>query len=264
VLLVSGVGKQAEVPQLPPPQPPGGGTIATVPGAEGPGTGPGSSVPPGKATAAAGPKAIAVQVVSDPPGATVVLDGETVTGKTPLALALDPSRAHQVTVSLDGYSARRLSVPAGAATSELKVALSPLGPPGSVVIVSGYPVDVSSSGRALSKGETSPTLSLPPGRHTLTITAGSVFLHRTETVEVESGGSARVSLPGTGELNVQANPDNCKIFVDGTFVDYPPILKKTVAAGRHTVTFKWTDGGEQEETIDVDAGKPVYVTGRKD
>jgi hypothetical protein len=63
---------------------------------------------------------------------------------------------------------------------------------------------------------------------------------------------------------VQANPDNCQIFVDGTFVDYPPILKKSVVAGRHTVSFKWTDGGQREESIEVESGKPVYVTGRKD
>ena len=96
------------------------------------------------------------------------------------------------------------------------------------------------------------------------ISAGSVFLHATREVEVQGGGTVRVDLPAAGELNIQANPDNCQIFVDGTFVDYPPILKKAVVAGHHTVSFKWADGERREETVDVEPGKPVYVTGRKD
>jgi hypothetical protein len=224
-----------------------------------------TQVPVGKDPGAPpGAKAVAVQVVTEPAGATVVLDGETQNGKTPLAVAIDPSRAHQLSVSLEGYAPRRMSLPAGNPQPEIRLPLSLLGPPGSVKLQARYPVDVTLNGRQLVKGEASPTLSLAPGRHTLVISAPAVSLYRNETVDVQSGGTAEVVLPGVGELFVQANPDNCKIFVDGVFVDYPPILKKMVVAGRHTVGFKWTDGGEREETIDVEAGKPVYVTGRKD
>ena len=31
-------------------------------------------------------------------------------------------------------------------------------------------------------------------------------------------------------------------------MDYPPILDKPVAAGSHTVAFKWPDGSRREET----------------
>jgi hypothetical protein len=220
---------------------------------------------PGGPTTPMGPqvKMAALKIATEPEGASVSVDNVAVDGKTPLTLSLESGKPHQLAFSLDGYQARRVSLPA-AVPPDLRVALQPLGPPGSVKIASSYPVEVSAGGRVLSKGEVSPTITLPAGHHTLVISAGSVFLHATREVEVQGGGTVRVDLPAPGELNIQANPDNCQIFVDGTFVDYPPILKKAVVGGHHTVSFKWADGERREETVDVEPGKPVYVTGRKD
>ena len=54
------------------------------------------------------------------------------------------------------------------------------------------------------------------------------------------------------------------MFIDGAFVDYPPILDRPVAAGAHTVAFKWPDGVKREAQAEVEAGSPAYVMGRKD
>ena len=54
---------------------------------------------------------------------------------------------------------------------------------------------------------------------------------------------ASVSAPELGRINVRANPDNCQVFIDGIFVDYPPILDRPLAAGPHAVSFEWPDGG---------------------
>jgi len=59
-------------------------------------------------------------------------------------------------------------------------------------------------------------------------------------------------------------PDNAQVFIDGTFVDYPPIHDKPVAAGPHTVSFKWPDGARSQETVEVARGSSAFVTGRKD
>ena len=37
-----------------------------------------------------------------------------------------------------------------------------------------------------------------------------------------------------------------------------------LAAGRHTVTFKWPDGKTQQQTIEVKENKPSFVEGRKE
>ena len=47
-------------------------------------------------------------------------------------------------------------------------------------------------------------------------------------------------------------------------MDYPPILDKPVSAGSHTVSFKWPDGKESRDTVDVQASKVAFVVGRKE
>ena len=64
---------------------------------------------------------------------------------------------------------------------------------------------------------------------------------------------------------MRASPDNCEVFVDGAFVDYPPILDRPVAAGRHTRRpSSWPDGARREEAVEVEAGAPAFVIGRKE
>jgi hypothetical protein len=83
-------------------------------------------------------------------------------------------------------------------------------------------------------------------------------------VSVPAGGQVAIEAPGVGAINIRALPDNCEILIGGTFVDYPPILDRKLAAGRHTVTFRWPDGVTSEQTAEVTAGSSAYVTGRKD
>ena len=78
------------------------------------------------------------------------------------------------------------------------------------------------------------------------------------------GGEVSLAAPLTGKLNVRASPDNCQVFVDGTFVDYPPILERPVVAGRHSVAFRWPDGAKSEQAVEVKGGAPTFVVGRKE
>ena len=66
------------------------------------------------------------------------------------------------------------------------------------------------------------------------------------------------------EAELTLGHDNCRVFIDGAFVDYPPILDRPIAAGRHTVSFQWPEGGRTEQAVDITAGAPSYVTGRRD
>ena len=69
--------------------------------------------------------------------------------------------------------------------------------------------------------------------------------------------------PGAGKIGVRATPDNCKIFVDGIFVDYPPIIDRNIVAGSHVIGFEWPDGTRSEEKVDIRPGRPSYVMGRR-
>jgi hypothetical protein len=143
---------------------------------------------------------------------------------------------------------------------------TPLPPPvatGRVAVRAPYAVDVLWKGKLLTRASADAPYSLPVGRQPVTLSAPAHFLRISQTVEVHEDGVATLVAPDLGRVHIKANPDNCEVFIDGTFVDYPPILDKPIAAGAHTVSFKWADGSKTDYPIEVQAGAPAYVTGRK-
>jgi hypothetical protein len=203
-------------------------------------------------------------VITDPPGATVSVDGEKVKGTTPLDVTVDGASAHRLVVSLEGYASPETVFAAGKAPREVRLRLDPSGPLATVTIASAYPLDVSWRGRVLARGEVSPRVSVPGGRQTLSVASATHFLRADLVVNVAAGGEAEVEAPILGRISIRANPDNCQVFIDGTFVDYPPILDKPVSAGTHAVAFKWPDGKEARETVEVQGSKVAFVVGRKE
>jgi PEGA domain-containing protein len=239
-------------------------------------SGGGSSAGPGKAPPQPGSETarppdppppaphVRLTVVSDPPGAAVLVDGAAVAGVTPLEVLLEPGREHRLKLQRDGHVAQEVSLGAGGWPAEVRVVLQPSGPLGRVNVVSAYPVDAVWQGRVLSKGQPTAQLSLPAGRQVLTLVAPAHFLRMNVTADVRADGVTAVEAPPLGRINIRANPDNCQVFIDGAFVDYPPILDRAIAVGRHRVSFTWPDGGRYEETADVARGAPAYVMGRRD
>ena len=204
-----------------------------------------------------------VAVRTRPPGAAVTVDGERAPGVTPLDVVLDPAVEHRVALSLEGHEPREVRVEAGA-SAPIDVVLEAQAPPGTVAVESSYPLDVLWRGRALARGAASPRVAVPGGRQVLTLVSSGVFLKADVTVQVPPGGEARVQAPALGKLNVRAVPDNCEIFVNGTFVDYPPILDRPAATGRLVVSFRWPDGARSEQAVEVKGGQPAFVVGRKE
>jgi serine/threonine protein kinase len=149
-----------------------------------------------------------------------------------------------------------------AAAAVVPPATEPAGPLGKVTVVSSYPVDVFWKGKLVGKG-VSPQVSVPAGRQILNVVAAPYFLRASLPVNVRTEAVSGIEAPRLGRINIKASPDNCQVFIDGAFVDYPPILDRAVAAGPHTVAFKWPDGTRREEPAEVGTS-PVYVVGRKD
>jgi hypothetical protein len=203
-------------------------------------------------------------VRTQPPGAAVTLDGAAVSGTTPLELKLDAEVEHRVQLALEGYAPQEVRLKPGTAPAAVELNLEKQLPPGSLAVSSPYAVDVVWRGRSLAKGESSPRVSLASGRQLVTLVAPSVFLKAEFTVEVPAGGEATLAAPELGRLNVRATPENCQVFVDDVFVDYPPIRERPLAAGRHVVSFKWPDGKQAQQSVEIKEGKPSFVEGRKE
>jgi len=212
------------------------------------------------APAALAPR-VMIEIRSQPAGANIRIDRKPA-GVTPLRTELPSNVAHAITLSLTGYQSKevRLDPPI---PSALDATLQPDGPPATLVVESAYPLTVSAGGRVLSADKPGVSATLSAGSQEILLEAPSIFLKRRETVQLEAGSTTTIKAPATGKIGLRATPDNCKIYVNGVFVDYPPILDRTIAAGSHVVTFEWPDGVKSEEKVVVQAGKPSYVMGRK-
>lgn len=204
---------------------------------------------------------VMIEITSQPAGATVRVDRKAV-GVTPLRTEVAANAPHSVTLSLEGYESKDISV-AVPIPSSVSATLAPKGPPATLVVESGYPVTVTVSGRVVASDKTGVTTTVSAGSHEVLLEAPAIFLRHRESVRLDAGGTETVRTPATGKLGVRATPDNCKIFVNGVFVDYPPILDRTIAAGNHVLAFEWPDGVRVEEKVLIQPGKTAFVQGRK-
>jgi hypothetical protein len=231
---------------------------------------PPSSVPASEALApetgvaappAAAPVPAEVRVVVEPSGASVTLDDVAV-GTSPLSIRVDPRVEHRLSASLEGHAPGELLLPAGTLPGEVRLTLQAT-PLGSVVVASAYPLELVFRGRVVARGR-EPRASLPVGRQTVTLVSSEVFLRAATAVEVRAAEEARLEAPGLGRLNVRATPDNCEVFVDGSSAGYLPILDRPIAAGSHSVSFRWPDGASAEQALEVQPGRPAFVMGRRE
>jgi hypothetical protein len=179
-------------------------------------------------------------------------------------VTIEPETEHVLEVSLEGHESQVVRLLPGELPGEVRVTLKPLGPPGSVHVISSYPLAVFWQGEALARGQVSPRVSLPAGRQVLSLVSREHFLNSRLTVDVRAGGEAAVRAPELGRVSIRANPGNCKIFIGGAFVDYPPISDRPIVAGTHEVVFEWPDGTRHEALAEVSPGGIAYVTGRKE
>jgi hypothetical protein len=130
------------------------------------------------------------------------------------------------------------------------------------VVSSGYPLDVLLGDRVLAQGERSPRVTLPAGTRSVRLRSKEYFLDQSATVEIASGGNHTLQAPGLGRISIRVT-GNCRIYIDGEFADYPPISDQAIAAGRHRISFRWTDGSTKEKSVEVVAGAAAYVTERQ-
>jgi serine/threonine-protein kinase len=201
-------------------------------------------------TLAAAPQRL--EVVSEPPGARVTLDGTPLSQPAPVAVELDPEGRHELTLELAGYEPARRSLSVAELTAterqsgRLQFALEKAIPPGFVRVVAAYSVEVTADGRRL--GGERP--SLPPGRHRLELAAPSVFWRETRTVEIASGETVELAAPQAVAVTVAATPGNCKIKIDGRDVGFVPASVR-LAVGAHSFDFAWAGGQTLSVTEEV-------------
>ena len=166
-----------------------------------------------------------LRITSEPPAATVAVDGRR-RGTTPVLITDIAPGAHQVVVTGTSGTVRQRVRVEPKATTTLMVPLPRSAPPqntaGWLSITAPTELQVFDGGRLLGSTRVNP-LMLPTGLHTLRLTNEAAGVDLTRHVTIERGHTARLQIrlaPGT--LSVNALPW-ATVSVDGRIVGETPL-----------------------------------------
>ncbi|HEX8703604.1 MAG TPA: serine/threonine-protein kinase, partial [Myxococcaceae bacterium] len=217
-----------------------------------------------------------IELVTEPPGATVVLDGKPQSGVTPLTLAeLASGVEHLIRVSLAGYQEEatsvkvepgvstpvKLSLKAVAAPEPEPVAVETKGKKGKkdgstsdVQISSTPPADLFLGAKKL--GRTPTTVKLPLGKVALTFVNRELDLRQTASVNVDTKGKQQASFAfGKGKIAADASPW-ADVYIGDKKLGTTPLAPREVYEGSYTLRLVNNElGAIKEVRVVVAAGK---------
>ena len=212
------------------------------------------------------PRREPVTINSKPEGARIWINGRDTGKKTPASVEIDGCEKRTIRLARAGHQPWSKSYDSESdfkamADALSGVALDPL-PQGRVVIQKPkeYDVEVYAGRRRL--GKAGRPLNLAEGQHTLTLRNDRFFLRQRARVTVVGGKTVAraVPLPSLGTLTVQAQPSNCKVYIDGKYVDVTPVINRPIVAGMHRVRVVFVpNGATRKESAEVKAGKNTRV-----
>jgi hypothetical protein len=199
-----------------------------------------------------------LQIISDPPGGTVTVDGVQ-RGKSPLSVdALDPGE-HQVVLQNLGRTHRRTVLVESGATASLVITnASSASESGWVVPRSSAQLQIFEGGRLVGSTDTD-RIMMPVGVHQLEFVSEGLGFRATQGVTVTAGQTTvmPVSLP-QATVNFNAVPW-ADVSIDGTPIGQTPIANLLQTIGTHRVEFRHPELGTKQVTVTVSKKEPARV-----
>jgi hypothetical protein len=190
-----------------------------------------------------------ISVVTHPPGARVVIDGQA-HGASPVTLTDLPAAEHTVSVSSEAGSAdRTVTVRAGETVAVVFSLAGVAGPlAGWAAVSSPFDVQVLEDNNLVGSGRSSKIM-VPAGRHTFAIVNQALGYQDTRTVNVAAGKTSNIQVDAPQVvLNVNARPW-ADVFIDGNSVGQTPIGNLPLAIGTYDVVFRHPEFGERRQTV---------------
>lgn len=158
-----------------------------------------------------------VEFASNPPGATLYVDGEPV-GETPLVAQIVEGE-RQVAMQLDGYKPWDSSLQLESGT-RLSLPLVALELADSLIAVASVPAGASVTVNGEYRGQTPMSLALPPGQSYRFGFARAGYQSNQRVLDVVKGDDTRLQVrlqPILGQLQVSGTPAAAEVYVDGVF-----------------------------------------------
>ena len=217
----------------------------------------GTGTPPATTAAPAAAGAGATVVVgSVPAGARLIVDGSDTGRVTPSPVPA----GSRVELQLKGYqpfSATLTAADTKAGTRDVRLVRDAA--PVRLRISAGFPFQVLIGGKVVSPASERHELSVAPGAGPVVAQSDDLVLR--QTVPVDFGRSQMdVTLPAPGVLAVFARDETCTVLVNDVELGFPPIARKSVAAGAVSVALRCPGGGVETRKVTIASGQTVRVT----
>jgi hypothetical protein len=216
-----------------------------------------------------------ISVISDPSGATAVLDGGS-SQTTPCTFTGVSPGSHTIYVSKSGYTgvSRTVTV-SGGSTTQVSVTLNKIAPDTGTIYVVSTPQGANAYVDGVYYGIT-PALAtgLDPGNHQVRISL-SGFQEWVGTVYVSSGATVtvtqtlRVGTPtptqsptqpsGTGSVAVSSNPSGAQVFMDNIYQGITPLTIASVQSGTHSFLIKQAGYADWQVSEPVQSGQTTQI-----
>ncbi len=199
-----------------------------------------------------GPVTRQITIVTDPPGAEVILNGEDVLGPTPTPVLLREGETYALDLSLDGHLDRRVSFDfpddlrvSSIEKGELFLVLEPrtLAPGEGLLGVTAAPYDVELEVDGRTWGPARDLdVPLAAGTYAVILRSREVLLERDfPRLQVRAGERITLELPRTIPVAITTEPGHGLVTVDGQEIGNAPLTYEMVV-GRHEFLVKWADG----------------------
>jgi hypothetical protein len=190
-----------------------------------------------------------ISVVSDPPGAQVVVDGQAY-GASPIAVSSLAAGTHTVVVSNAHGSAERTIDLRGGQNTAVMFSLLKTAQAGWLQVMAPFDLQLMERGEVIGTSGTT-RIMLPAGRHDVEVVNQALEYYESRRVVVTGGKTAtlRVDAPEVA-ININARPW-ADVIVDGRSLGQTPISNARVLVGTRKLIFRHPELGEREETVFV-------------
>ena len=198
-------------------------------------------------------------VITEPPGARVVIDGEA-RGVSPVTVGDLTVAAHTVTVTgASGSAERMVTTEAGTTTSVVfSLPKAPSLEAGWLTVASSFEVTVLERTEVVGTSASS-RIMIPAGRHELDLVSESLGYQDHRRVDIGSGKTAAIRVEARAPLSANARPW-ADVTIDGNPVGQTPIANLSLSLGTHQVVFRHPDLGERRQSVVVTAKGPNRVS----
>ncbi len=204
-----------------------------------------------------------MEVVTEPAVVNIQVDDEPLVSSAEGPLTIDGARSHKIVFSAEGYRSRTVQLAAGEVITD-KISLQPIPKPGTMRLVSDFPVTVTvyKDGKPIERKTMTDgqRLQLDPAVYQVRLSAPRYFFDSSQRLEIVAEQSTRLAMPPLGLIkNLSIDNNWANVYIDGREVGATPILNMKIVTGLHKFRLVGPNGNSREFEREISVGTPLVL-----